>query len=127
MANMEIGPLYGEIGALLARDIREDPEGVFLYAEGGDGWIAPSLFKRVGDHIVYRDPSEELCDKLEEAWETEEPDKRWAALRFEIANDRFSFSMQYPDDLDPQESTSERRDRILKEHFGDFEVDYSDP
>lgn len=127
MANIEIGPLFEEIGQLVARDVRDDPEGAFLYAECGDGWIAPSVFANAGDHLIYRSASDALCDKLTEAWEAEEPDKRWATLRYEISNGRFTVALQYPDDLDPEESTSDRRQRVLKEQFGDLEVDYSDP
>ena len=127
MANMETGPIYEEIGRLVARDLREDPEGAFLYAEGGRGWIEAAIFKNMGDHLIYRNASDELFDKLGEAWEAEEPDKRWAALRYTIANGRFSVAMQYPDELDEDEGPSDRRPRVLKEQFGDLKVDYSDP
>lgn len=127
MANTEIGPIFEEIGRLVARDVGEDPEGAFLYAEGGDGWIEAAIFKDMGDRVVYRDASTELFDKLGEVWEAEEPDKRWAALQYTISGGRFACSMQYPDDLAPEEITGDRRRTALRALFGDKPIDYSDP
>lgn len=127
MANVELGPIFAEIGQLLAADLRTDPDGGFMYAEAGEGWIEPSLFKDVGNRIIYREPSNALSDKLLQAWEAEEPDKRWAALRYEIASGRFTVSFIYPDELNAEESSFERSERVLKEKFGDKPVDYSDP
>src|SRR3546814_12629119 len=39
-----LGPLYSEIGGELAKIVGGDPDGVHLYAEAGQGRVAPSVF-----------------------------------------------------------------------------------
>ena len=95
MANLDIGPSLEEVGRLIAEDVRADPEGAYLYAEAGPGWIEPSIFKDIGDRVLYRQGSDDLCFKLIEVWEAEETSKRWSALHYTIANGRFEASFDY--------------------------------
>lgn len=127
MANLDLRPKYEEIGRIVAEDIRADPEGTYLYVEAGEGWVEPSIFKDAGNRIVYREGSHDLCWKLLEVWEAEEPDKRWSALHYSISNGRFEVSFDYGEGIDPQESTLDRRERAIRKRFGDKPVDYSDP
>lgn len=127
MANLDLGPAYEEIGQIMASDLGVDPDGAFMYVEAGEGWVEPSLFKDIGDKIIYKSASRELCEKLYNIWEAEEPDKRWAALQYTISEGQFRVKLQYPEDLDPEESSIDRRPRVLKEKFGDKPIDYSDP
>jgi len=127
MTNLDLGPEYEEVGRIAAEDIRTDPEGTYLYVEAGEGWVEPSIFKDVGNRIVYREGSRDLCWKLLEIWEAEQPNKRWSALHYTIANGRFEVSFDYWEEIDPEESTLDRRARAIRERFGDKPVDYSDP
>lgn len=127
MANLDLGPAFEEIGRLVAEDVRADPEGTFLYAEAGDGWSAPSIFKDVGDRVVYREGSDDLCLMLIDVWQAEQPGKRWAALHYTISNGRFDVSFFYAEEMNTEEDTIDRRDRVLRARFGDKPVDYSDP
>lgn len=122
-----MGPIYAEIGQLAADDLRADPEGAFLYAEVEDGAIACSIFKDVGDRVIYRHCSSALALKLHDAWHLVAPDKRWASLSYTISGGRFSVSFQFPEEFDPEEDFSDRRPRVLAEKFGDKPIDYSDP
>ena len=80
-----LGPIFDKIGRLAAEDVQADPEGTFLYAELGDGWIEASIFKDLGDRIVYRDASDELTDAIMEAREAEPPETRWSILYYTIS------------------------------------------
>ncbi len=121
------GPLLATIGAALAQDVLGDPDGAFLYAEVQPGVVAVSIYKDVGDRVIFSFPSGELADRLTEAWEGLARDKRWAALTYTIIGDRFSADFQYPDDLNSTESFHDRLDGILKSRFADKPIDYSAP
>lgn len=127
MANLELGPKYEEIGRLVAEDVRADPEGAYLYAEAGEGWVEVSIFKDLGESLIYREGSHDLCWALLDVWEAEEPDKRWSALHYVISNGKFQVSFDYWEATDLKESSLDRRERAIRERFGDKAVDYSDP
>ena len=127
MANLELGPKYEEIGRLVAEDVRADPEGTYLYAEAGEGWVEVSIFKDLGESLIYREGSHDLCWALLDVWEAEEPDKRWSALHYVISDGKFEVSFDYWEAIDPEESSLDRRERAIRERFGDKAVDYSDP
>jgi hypothetical protein len=127
MSNLELGPAYAEIAQLAARDIRADPEGTFLYVEAGDAWVEHSLFKDVGNSIIYRDGSNELSDKLLEIWEAEAPDKRWTVMQMTIHSASFDAEFGYNEMFDEADPAFDHRNVAIKERFGDKPVDYSDP
>lgn len=119
--------ILSDIGSLLGEDIRSDPEGSFLYAEAADSWVAASLFKDLGNRVVYRYPSSELTDRIIDLWDAAPEDKKWNALYYTIIGNRFDARFQYEEGWDPKEHSSDRRPRVLKAKFGDKPVDYSDP
>ena len=119
-----IGPLLSDIGGALARILGGDADGTFLYAEGGQGWMASGVFKEAGGSVRYYDPSRELGDLLLELWNAEEPDKRWAVMEYVITGAKFDVQFRFPDQIDPDESELERRPRALKRRFGDKPVIY---
>lgn len=122
-----IGPLLSEIGREAAEIAGGDPNGIFLYVEAGEGWVGPSVFKDDGKAVRYFDPSSHLCDLLMEAWEAEEPDKRWAAMEYEIRNGKFDTRLTYPGDLKPDDDVDDRREAVLKARYGDKPVVYPPP
>jgi hypothetical protein len=121
------GPLLAAIGDVLTEDVVGDPDGAFLYAEVQPGVVAVSIFKDVGDRVMYSYPSTRLADRLSEAWEALDPDKRWTALSFTISGDRFSADFQFPDELNSEEDFDDRLEGILKDKFGEKPIDYSTP
>lgn len=127
MDDLDMGPMYLAIGQLVARDVRDDPEGALLVAEVEEGVTAASIFKDVGDRVLYREASLELFNKIHEVWTTLAPDKRWATMLYKIADGRFSASFQFPDEVDFEIDHMYRRDDILKERYRDKPVDFSDP
>ena len=123
----DMGPIYEEIGRLIADDLRADPEGAFLYAEVEDGIVSCSIFKDVGDRVIYRSCSQALVFKIHDAWQLLEPHKRWAAFSYSISNEKFSAAFQFPEEMKPDEDYADRRPHVLNDRFGDKPVDYSDP
>lgn len=125
MANDETDRLLGEIGQLLAEDTAYPLDGTLLYARVRPTMVAPSIFKNQGNNIVYRRPDlDRLSDALLDLWDAEEPENRWAEIEYLITGDTFEVAYTYADEIDPDEDTFERRDRIVKRHFGDKPIVY---
>lgn len=59
-----LGSLYADIGGEIADIVGGDPNGAFLHAEVGEGWVFASVFKDEGSDVRYFDPSSELSDLL---------------------------------------------------------------
>jgi hypothetical protein len=119
-----LGPLLEDIGRQIFEDIGEDPDGVFLYAEAGDGWVERSVFKDKGSYVQYYPSSVELCEAIIEAWEAEPPDKRWAVMMYEIKDGRFDATFRFPEEIDPKFVGIQRREDALRERYGDKPVKY---
>nr|WP_277923802.1 hypothetical protein [Sphingomonas sp. TREG-RG-20F-R18-01] len=127
VANDETDRLLGEIGQLLAEDTAYSLDGTLLYARVRSTMVAPSIFKNQGNNIVYRRPDlDRLGDALLDLWNAETPQNRWAEIEYLIKGDTFEVTYTYADDIDPDEDTFERRDRIVKRHFGDKPIVYPD-
>lgn len=125
MANDETDRLLGEIGQLLAEDTAYPLDGTLLYAEVDSNYVAPSIFKNRGNNIVYRRPDlDRLGDALLDLWETEGPNNRWAEIEYLITGDRFDVVYTYADEIDPNEESLDRRERIVKQYFGDKPIIY---
>jgi hypothetical protein len=119
-----LGPLYSDIGHELADIVGGDPNGVYLYAEAGQGWVGPSVFKDEGNAVRYFRASSHLCNLLLKAWKTEEPDKRWAVMEYTITGNKFDVRFTFPDEIDPAETEVDRRPVALKARYGDKPVIY---
>lgn len=125
MANDETDRLLGEIGQLLAEDTAYPLDGTLLYARLASNMVAPSIFKNRGNTIVYRRPDlDRLGDALLDLWDAEEPEKRWAEIEYLVQGNRFEVIYTYADEIDPEEDNFERRDRIVRRHFGDKPIVY---
>ena len=120
-----LGPAYADIGGELAEIVGGDPDGVYLYAEAGEGWYGYGIFKDEGDKLRYYDPSPELGDLIYKAWLTEDPDKRWAIMEYEIKGTKFDAEFKFPDEVTVTSYDEDnRRDVALKKRFGDKPVIY---
>lgn len=119
-----LGPMLSDIGGELAQIVGGHPDGTLLYVEAGQGWVGAGIFKEEGANVRYFDPSSGLTDLLLDVWNTEEPDKRWAVMEYEIRGTKFDVQFRFPDEIDPDESEEERRPRALKKRFGNKPVIY---
>lgn len=125
MAIEQTERLLGEIGRLLADDNEYPLDGTLLYARLDHNWVAPSIYKDRGNHLVYRWPDlNQLGGALLNLWNAQDADDRWAEIEYMVRDGRFTATYTYPDDIDPEEDESERRDRIVRRHFGDKPIEY---
>ncbi len=119
----EVGALLNEVGNILAQDRAYPLDGTFLYVEAEPQSVSASIFKDLGDHLLYRFPNEALNAVLLELWEAEPVKKRWTAMQYVIDGDRFTTSFSF-DRLDPEVSTITRRQAILDQRYGNKQVVY---
>ena len=85
-----LGPLYAKIGRQIFEDIGEDPNGVFVYTEAGDGWTEVSIFKDKGSFVEYFEGSHELFDLVAKARKVEPKAKRWTVMMYELNDYRLA-------------------------------------
>ena len=125
MADDEIVTLLNKVGQLLAEDVEYPLDGTFLHAEVDQGYVSPSIYKDLGDKVLYRDPDlDRLGDCLMDLWAAYPETKRWAEMLYTIRGKSFEANFLYASDFDPKEWPMERRSRLVKEHFGDKPVIY---
>lgn len=89
--------------------------------------VGPSIFKDLGDRILYREPDlNRLGDALLDLWHAEEADKRWAEIEYLVRDGRFLTKFVYADEIAPTDIEDEldRRDRIVREYFGEKPIIY---
>ena len=119
-----LGPIYADIGGELAEIVGGHPDGTFLYAEAGDGWVSCGIFKDEGTAVRYFQPTSELTDLLLEAWDAEEPEKRWAVMEYEVQGTKFDAKFRFPEEVSVGDFDPDRRDIALKNRYGDKPVIY---
>jgi hypothetical protein len=117
------GVLLAAIGEAVLAELGEEVD-LFIYVEAGDGWIGTAPFKISGDSMEWFVPTPEINATIRQAREAEDPDKRWAAMEYEVVDGRFTVRLKYPEDLDPKQFTSDRREAILRERFGNKHIHY---
>lgn len=119
--------LFNQIGVELVDIVGGDPDGIFLYVEIGEGWISPNIFKDDGNQIRYLDDNETLSDLLWEAWYAESDEggiKRWSIMEYEIKQGKVDISFRFPDEVNVETISMERRQAALRARFGDKPVVY---
>ena len=116
--------MSNKIGQILAEDMQYPLENTLLYAEVDSNWASPSIFKDLGNQILFRRSYSKLTYPLLDLWELSDPDKRWSAVEYVVRNGRFDASFTYPEDLDPEEDRGDRRDRVVRKYFGDKPIRY---
>ncbi|MES2097630.1 MAG: hypothetical protein V4459_12805 [Pseudomonadota bacterium] len=127
MVDTSAGDILADIGVLVSRDIKTDPDGTFMYAEAEEGCVGASLFKDVGEKVICRMPSADLSRRIMDLWEAADADKKWNALFYTITGDQFDARFQFEDGWDPEEHEIDRRPRVLEAKYGNKPIDFSDP
>src|SRR5688572_24073285 len=90
MAGDRTEHLLSEIGQLLAEDSEYPLDGTLLYAVLDKNYVAPSIFKDQGDHVLYRDPDlDRLGGALLDLWEAQDFDERWTEIEYVVRDGRF--------------------------------------
>lgn len=125
MANDEAEKLLNEIGQLLMEDRDYPFEPTLLYAQVHRNAIGESIFKELGNQILYRRPViEGLPYALLDLWEAQDGDDRWAEMEYLLRDGKFEVAYIYPDEIDAEEDLVERRARAVRRHFGEKPIVY---
>ncbi|MBL0021900.1 MAG: hypothetical protein IPP23_06165 [Sphingomonadales bacterium] len=115
------------IGRHMAVNIGKDPNGAFLYSEGGDNIYLLALYHDEGDKVVCHLPSKELSDILEAFWNDWPSDKLPAAILYEIVDGQFEVEMRYPYQLDLTKEAWERSDHAINLRYRDRRISCPKP
>jgi len=127
MSDKNFEDVLNDIGSMVAQGVQGDPDGAFLYAEAEEGCVGASIFKDVGDRVVYREVSSDLMDRIMDLWHAAPKNQKWNALFYTITGNQFNARFQYDEGWDPKEHEIDRRPRVLKAKFGDKPIDFSNP
>jgi hypothetical protein len=120
----KLGSLMAGIGEAAATMIGNGEGGIYLYVEAGDGWLSVNPYRDDSDAVRWFDPTEELMDLIWEAWEAEDPDRRWCIMEYEIRGDKFDAQFRFPDEVDVESMDEDRREIALVKRYGDKPVIY---
>ncbi|OYY71702.1 hypothetical protein [Sphingomonas sp. 28-63-12] len=128
MENDDTEKLLNEIGQLLAEDIEFPINNTLLYAELDYGMVSPSIFKDIGNQILYRIPDlDAFSEVLLDLWDEQPEGRRWAEMEYLVRDGKFDAVFVYPDEIDPDEDPMDRRTRIVRRYFGDKPIVYPQP
>lgn len=127
MSNEEMARILNAVGGDITNIIGKVPSDAYLYAEATAGSVEGGIFEDVGDKIIYYDPDDDLFDNIQELWYAGERGKEWGALHYDIKDGKFDARFEYGDRWNADEYTFDRRERALKERFGDKPVIYPPP
>lgn len=120
--------LLNRIGELLAEDAEYPREDTLLIAQLDRAYVAPSIFKNLGNSVLYRAPDlDRLGDALLDLWYEQKGEDRWEEIEYFVKDGRFDAAFVYPDEIDPDEDPFERRDRVVAKYFGEKPIVYPDP
>ncbi len=123
----ETEKLLQSISQILSEDTEYPLDGTLLYARVAANMVGPSVFKNLSDHILYRDPElDSLSEALLALWYAQDSKKRWSEIEYLIRDGKFTAKFVYADDIAPMEveDSLDRRDRIVREYFGDKPIVY---
>ncbi len=128
--NADLETLFQEIGAEALEMAPYSNGKLLIYSEVESGIISCDLFYINESNVVrYRFASDLLEDLVYKLWENwqKSGNQEWRTLAFIIEDGQFVMDIKYPDQIDESEDVSDRRPNVLKTHFGELKVDYSDP
>lgn len=127
MASNETERLLVEIGHILAEDHEYPLDGTLLYAKLGRNSVSPSIFKELGNQILYRWPDlDRIGGPLLDLWEEQDTDHRWGEMAYIVRDGRFEVNYAYPDEIDVDEDSLDRRDKVVRRYFGEKPIVYPD-
>lgn len=122
---------YESIGQLAADFLPDLGGKLLVYAEAEDDVISAGLvYRDRAGSVRFRFAPEELEDEIYsfwEAWKDEPGNEEWRTMWYAVEDGKFRIHLAYPEQIDPTKTGIARRTAVIKEHFGDVAVDYSDP
>lgn len=124
MESAELGNLLNAVGQYVADIVGETPDGAYLYVECNGRSCGAGVFQDEGESVAYFDPDDDLIASLYELWNATPANEKWEIMEYEIAGDSFDARFEFPDQLDPDETSHDRRERALRARYGDKPVIY---
>ena len=125
----KVGDLYAELASEIFRIVGPEEEQLLFYAEAGDMWTGFSLYRNEAARVSYVDETVEdtnlLSDIVLDIWYAEDSDKRWVEMQLAVDGKKFEARQFYADQLDRRETYDDRRERAVRERFGDKPIYYS--
>lgn len=100
---------------------------IFSYCMTDGGMVSIAVYSDEGDHILWHYMLDELSDPVCDAWHAEPEGKRWEYFELVINDADFTFDLTYPEEVDRDETWSERETRLLEKHLGRKPVDFGSP
>ena len=84
------------------------------------------MFKDDGKSVRYSDPTDALEELIYEAWALESANgsMRWTVMEYEVRGTKFDVKLIYPEELNPEEDSTDRRRSGPKRRYGDKPVIY---
>lgn len=129
--NKTIEQLYQEIGKSALENTDSLSGKILVYAEVEDGAISADMLYVNRANVVRLKfcpgSMQVMIYALWERWKEEPGNVEWRVLCYVIEGGKFSIDLTYPDQLNEEETVSDRRPRVIKKYFGDAKVDYSQP
>lgn len=119
----KLGKLYSELGTVLLEWYGPGNHRITVYAEAGDNWSGTSIYHDEGHRIAYTDELD-VSEIILDLWYAEPADKRWKEMQFDIDGAKFHARNFYPEDMKKRESYRTRRERAVRERFGDKPIYY---
>jgi hypothetical protein len=125
--NIRMGDILNDIAQEIAEMLGRLPDNAFLYAEADGEGREASIFAENNDGIFCRQPSDEMFELVGELWEAADDDKKWAAVEYDIADGKFEANFIFPEQIDPEDISDDRRERALRKRYGDRPITYPPP
>ena len=127
MSDEKTTDLLNAIGNDIADIVKANPNNCYVYAEAADGMVEAGVFQDLGNSIIYYDPDDDLLDDIQELWYSMEMINKWEGLHYDIQGGSFNARFDYADSSDREETSTDRRERALKDRFGDKPIIYPEP
>jgi hypothetical protein len=118
----KLGPLMAEIGVEAAMIAGGKSDGLFLYVEMKTKNATILVFRDRGKTVKLFVPTDRLRDLVKQAWLMETPDKRWAALAYEVRGRKFDTRFLYPGQADLKKPFEERLHALMPARFSGKKV-----
>lgn len=120
----KLGELYSELGATLLKWFGPGEHHITVYVEAGDMWVGTSIYHDEGHRVAFIDDLD-ISEILLDIWYAEPVDKRWEEMQFDIDGTKFHARNFFAEELKKRETYMIRRERAVRERFGDKPIYYS--
>lgn len=117
--------LYSKLCFEIIRVLGQINHQALLYVEGGRAWAGISLYQNTESRVIYVDETGEIDDLVIAIWDSDKASNRWREMQIDIDGIRSEVRHFPARSLDKRESYDDRRERAVRERFGDKRIYYS--